>query len=109
AAEVGLHDGTTDRRSPGLAPDTLHALDGHTVRTLPRPPGELLARFCTVNDVHFGEVECGVLNGTAAPPIYTSAPGEDPYPEVMVRAAVADMLVVEPDAVLVKGDLTCMG
>lgn len=107
--EVVLHDGTTERRYQGLAPDTLHELDGHVVRTLPRPPGELLARFCTVNDVHFGEVECGVLNGIDDHPIYTSAPGEDPYPEVMNRAAVADMLAVEPDAVVVKGDLTSMG
>ena len=25
--------------------------------------GELLCRFATVNDVHFGEVECGILDG----------------------------------------------
>ena len=25
----------------------------------PRPTGDLLCRFATVNDVHFGEAECG--------------------------------------------------
>lgn len=44
-----------------LAPGSEHALRGTTVRTLERPPGELLARFATVNDVHFGETVCGKL------------------------------------------------
>src|SRR5690606_10465266 len=43
-----------------LRPDTSYELDGVAFRTLPRP-GELLAVFATVNDVHFGEVECGRL------------------------------------------------
>ena len=33
------------------------------VRTLPRPGGELLCRFATVNDVHFGETQCGIIEG----------------------------------------------
>ena len=31
------------------------------VTTLAQPAGALLATFATVNDVHFGEVECGRL------------------------------------------------
>jgi predicted phosphodiesterase len=107
--EVVLHDGVVEHRHDGLAPDTDYEFEGHRLRTLPRPPGERLATVCTVNDVHFGEVECGILNGIDDHPIYTSAPGDDPYPEVMNRAAIADMRAVHPDAVVVKGDLTSMG
>ena len=107
--EVVLHDGVVEHRHDGLAPDTDYEFEGHRLRTLLRPPGERLATVCTVNDVHFGEVECGILNGIDDHPIYTSAPGDDPYPEVMNRAAIADMRAVHPDAVVVKGDLTSMG
>jgi 3',5'-cyclic-AMP phosphodiesterase len=107
--EAVLHDGATEHRHPGLQADTTYELDGHRFRTLPRPAGERLATVCTVNDVHFGEVECGILNGVDDAPVYTSGPGEDPYPEVMNRAAIADMRAVHPDAVVVKGDLTAMG
>jgi predicted phosphodiesterase len=107
--EAVLHDGTTQHRYRGLAPDTEHHLEGHRFRTLARPPGERLATVCTVNDVHFGEVECGVLNGIDDHPIYTTAPGDEPYPELMNRCAIADIQAAEPDAVVVKGDLTSMG
>src|SRR6266851_4747464 len=93
----------------GLQPDRDYTLEGVEVRTLPRPPGERLATFATVNDVHFGETECGVVEGTAMGPILSSGPGEDPYPEVMNRAAVAEILPLRPDAVVVKGDLTSRG
>ncbi|HEX6235850.1 MAG TPA: metallophosphoesterase [Acidimicrobiales bacterium] len=107
--EAVLHDGTLVHRHEGLAPDTAYDLDGHTFRTLPRPPGQRLATFCTVNDVHFGETECGVLNGIDDDPIYTSAPGEEPYPQLMNRCAIAEMRALDPDVVVVKGDLTSMG
>lgn len=107
--EVVLHDGTVEHRHVGLEPDTAYEFDGHRLRTLARPPGERLATVCTVNDVHFGEIECGILNGIDDHPIYKAAPGDDPYPEVMNRAAVADIRAVDPDTVVVKGDLTAMG
>jgi 3',5'-cyclic-AMP phosphodiesterase len=107
--EAVLHEGTTVHRHDGLAPDTAYDLDGHTFRTLPRPAGERLATFCTVNDVHFGETECGILNGIDDYPIYTTTPGDEPYPELMNRCAIAEMHAVEPDVVVVKGDLTAMG
>ena len=107
--EAVLHDGVEVHAHPGLAPDTTYDLDGHRFRTLTRPPGERLATVATVNDVHFGEVECGILNGVDDDPIYRAAPGDDPYPEVMNRAAIADMKAIDPDAVVVKGDLTSMG
>jgi Icc protein len=107
--EVVLHDRGRPITHAGLAPDTDYEFGGEAVRTLPRPPGERLTTFCTVNDVHFGEVECGHLDGYAEGPIYRAAPGEDPYPVVMNRAVVADIAAVGPSAVVVKGDLTSEG
>jgi 3',5'-cyclic AMP phosphodiesterase CpdA len=106
---AALHDGTVVRRYEGLAPGTLHDLDGVAVRTLPRPDGELLARFGTVNDVHFGEVEAGVVDGLDLGPTFSSPPGAEPYPELMNRAAVAELVAADLDAVVVKGDLTSRG
>jgi predicted phosphodiesterase len=83
-----------------------------TVRTLARPEGRLLATVATANDVHFGETECG---RTGYPeidevgPILRSAPGDPPYPVVMNRAVVESMQALDPDAVVVKGDLTDSG
>ncbi|MET0920981.1 MAG: metallophosphoesterase [Acidimicrobiia bacterium] len=106
----------------GLAPDTNYGLtvDGAPpdrwlppeVRTLARPPGELLTTIATANDVHFGETECGRTgnpNVDSIGPILRVAPGDEPYPRVMGRAAVAEMIELDPDAVVVKGDLTDTG
>ena len=90
----------------GLEPDTDHDLDGVTVRTLPRPGSELLCRFATVNDVHFGETECGILEGFEIGPVFRSEPGEDPYPEMMNPGAIEEISALDPAAVVVKGDLT---
>ena len=75
ADDEAVLDGVVVHEHPGLTPDTDYDLDGHHFRTLPRPPGERLATVATVNDVHFGEVECGVLNGVDDHPVYRSAPG----------------------------------
>ena len=83
-----------------------------TVTTLERPGGRLLATVATVNDVHFGEIECGLLEGWGAElsgPVFTSEPGEDPYPEMMNGAAIDEIEALDPDAVIVKGDLTSRG
>lgn len=97
------------RRWTGLEPDTEHQSDGLVFTTLPRPGGERLATVCTVNDVHFGETQCGVLEGMEMGPIFRSEEGEEPYPIVTNRAAIAEMAAVGPDAVVVKGDLTTHG
>jgi Icc protein len=107
--EAVFHDGVEVHQHGGLEPDTEYERDGLRFRTLPRPPGQRLATVVTVNDVHFGEIECGILNGVDDYPIYTAAPGDDPYPEVMNRGAIADMKAIDPDVVVVKGDLTSMG
>jgi predicted phosphodiesterase len=83
-----------------------------SVRTLDEPPGALVATVATANDVHFGEVLCGLTGDPATDaigPILSSAPGEPPYPEVMGRAAVVEIARLDPDAVVVKGDLTDRG
>ncbi|HEY8544391.1 MAG TPA: metallophosphoesterase [Acidimicrobiales bacterium] len=108
--EVVFHDGLTVRRYEGLTPGTTYQFEGHEVRTLPRPDGELLATFATVNDVHFGELECGRIDGMEnLGPVYRSEPGAEPYPTLMNRCAVAEIAAAEPDAVVVKGDLTAFG
>ncbi|HEX8804649.1 MAG TPA: metallophosphoesterase, partial [Acidimicrobiales bacterium] len=106
--EAVLHDAGVEHRHPGLAPDTPHEIGGHAFRTLPRP-GERLATVCTVNDVHYGETECGILDGIEGGPIHSVPPGAEPYPQLMNRCAIAEMQAVGPDAVVVKGDLTSMG
>ncbi|MCU1496073.1 MAG: hypothetical protein JWM47_26 [Acidimicrobiales bacterium] len=103
-----VHQGHHVRRYPGLSPDTAYQLDGFSFRT-PAAPGELLATFATVNDVHFGEEVCGVIEGSDLGPVFRSGPGEAPYPEVMNRAAVTEVAALAPDAVVVKGDLTANG
>jgi 3',5'-cyclic-AMP phosphodiesterase len=80
------------------------------VTTLARPSGALLATFATVNDVHFGEVECGRL-GTPEElgPILHAEPGAPPYPTVMNAGAISEIEALDPDVVVVKGDLTDRG
>lgn len=131
ATRVGHHEVVTTGRHhvariAGLEPATEYPLsvDGApltevderylpaALTTLERPPGRLLATVATVNDVHFGEVECGrlVMQGQdITGEIFVSGPGEDPYPQVMNGAAIADIDALEADAVVVKGDLTNFG
>ncbi len=107
-------------RVVGLEPETTYEVrvDGvdatellpATVTTLVRPAGKLLATVATVNDVHFGEKECGKL-GTPEElgPVFSAEPGEEPYPEVMNAGAIEEIEALDPDAVVVKGDLTNLG
>jgi 3',5'-cyclic-AMP phosphodiesterase len=109
--EAVLHEDGYPLRVLDLEADTDYTVRGRTFRTLARPAGELLATFATVNDVHFGEVECGVLEGLGAlsGPILRSGEGEAPYPEMMNRAAIEEIARIEPAVVVAKGDLTCDG
>jgi Icc protein len=104
-----LHDGVTTQRYEGLESNSDYELHGIAVRTLTRPPGALLARVATVNDVHFGETECGVIDQHTDGPIIRPLPGESPYPELMNRAAAAEVATIAPDAMVVKGDLSVDG
>jgi predicted phosphodiesterase len=106
---VVIHDGERVHRYEGLSPGTAHPLDGVTARTLHRPDGALLCRLATVNDVHFGEVECGRIDDHPEGPIVRPEPGERPYPDMMNACAVREIDAVAPVAVIVKGDLTAAG
>ena len=106
---VVLHADGATHRFDGLTPDTAYSFLGAEVRTLPRPPGQLLCTFATVNDVHFGEVECGRIDDHPMGPILRRADGDDPYPLVMNQGAATEIAAIAPDAVLVKGDLTSDG
>jgi Icc protein len=106
---IVIHDGQHVERRNGLTPDTDYDIDGTTVRTLRRPAGELLSRFATVNDVHFGEVEAGRLDEDSTGLVRRVPEGAEPYPEVMNRSAAAEMLAIDPSAVIVKGDLSVDG
>ena len=85
------------------------ALTTVDVTTLPLPGGDLLAHVATVNDVHFGELVAGKIGDLTDGPLRHVAPGDEPYPEVMNRAAVAEIAAIQPDAVIVKGDLSLDG
>ncbi|MBA2608366.1 MAG: metallophosphoesterase [Actinobacteria bacterium] len=104
-----VFDGPKVTRLDDLAPDADFEFDHVVGRTLPRPAGELLCRVATVNDVHFGETRCGVVEGTNIGPVLEAAPGEAPYPDTMNRAAVDEIKAIDPAAVVAKGDLTTTG
>ncbi len=106
---VVLHDGVTAFRFEGLEPDTDYRFSGVDVHTLPRPNGELLCRFATVNDVHFGEVECGRIGDDPNGPMRRVADGEPPYPETMNRAAADEIEAAGVIALFAKGDLSAAG
>ena len=106
--EAVIHDGAEVRAYDGLAPGSDQEIEGFAFRTLP-DLGERLATFATVNDVHFGEELCGVIDGFDVGPTFSTEPGATPYPEVMNGGAIAEMTALGPDVVMVKGDLTCKG
>jgi Icc protein len=93
-------------RLDGLHPGSIHHVGNHEVQTLQRPSGELLCRVGTVNDLHFGELECGKIDDDPRGPIQRVEPGEPPHPLTMNRAAVAEMASADLLAIVVKGDLT---
>src|SRR3546814_19652286 len=50
-----------------------------------------------------------IMDGLPDGPVFRSLPGEEPYPELMNRGAIQEIRAIEPDAVVVKGDLTSDG
>jgi 3',5'-cyclic-AMP phosphodiesterase len=106
--EAVVFEGAQARHFEDLQPDTAYSFGGAPWRTLPRPGGEQLATVATVNDTHFGEELCGLAEVNVGPVLSVGA-GEEPYPEVMNRAAVTEIASIGPDAVVAKGDLTSTG
>ena len=87
-------------RRPGRPVET-----AATVRTLAPPPGALLCRFATVNDLHIGERRFGASR------MIREAPSAmvDAYPVRCARAALAEAVAWGAGAVVAKGDLTYHG
>jgi Icc protein len=79
------------------------------VRTLRRPPGEVLARVATVSDLHFGEEVCGLGPTGDESPVFRAADENPPYWQYMNEAVVDDINATGVDAVVMKGDLTGEG
>jgi 3',5'-cyclic-AMP phosphodiesterase len=110
AHDLAREDGSVDLvRLTDLQPGSIHHVGNHEVQTLSRPDGELLCRIGTVNDLHFGEVECGRIDDDPRGPIQRVEPGQPPHPETMNRAAASEMAAADLAAVVVKGDLTTDG
>ncbi|HEY8060525.1 MAG TPA: hypothetical protein VID94_17295, partial [Acidimicrobiales bacterium] len=106
--EAVVHVDGAARVYDDLTPGTDYAYDGHEFRTF-ADLGERLATVATVNDVHFGETVCGILENYDDGPTFSAEPGADPYPEVMNRSVIADITAIAPDVVVAKGDLTTHG
>jgi Icc protein len=98
----------------GLEPDTMYPLiveaEGLGRRlvtrftTLPSPPGQLLCRFATINDIHIGERRFGARGRIVD--IWPLPAGYDPYTVRCARAAIDEALAWGAEAIVVKGDLT---
>ncbi|MEV0712634.1 metallophosphoesterase family protein [Nocardia aurea] len=75
--------------------------------TLVPPPGRLLRTLALANDVHYGETVSGLVVGDF-PPGFRQAPGQPPYPEVMLSALLDDLRRPDRAAqrLLLAGDLT---
>lgn len=109
-----FHDGVVVTVLDGLEPATDYEHAGIRFTTLSRPDGALRCRLASVNDLHFGEVEAGRLGASDLGPIQRRPADTTPYPELMNRTAVAEMMLSETSdgalaAVMVKGDLTSNG
>lgn len=101
-----FHHGQHVIRHENLEPHTFYTEHGIDFHTLARPSGKLLSRIATVNDVHYGETECGRIDDLTDGPIQRTAPGEEPHPVVMNTGAISEMRALNPNVVIVKGDLT---
>jgi 3',5'-cyclic-AMP phosphodiesterase len=124
--------GTRLVRIEGLAPDAEHRIEievagapdlergkyfSGRARTLPAPRGRRVARFASLNDLHFGEPRFGGTPksdgefGEPAPkfPVALETDGDVPYWQVMNEDAVADINALGVDATFIKGDIADMG
>jgi 3',5'-cyclic-AMP phosphodiesterase len=124
--------GTRYLRVAGLTPDLEHRVeieaDGAPgaeptryfpgrARTLPAPRGKCVARFATLNDLHFGEERFGGTlqsdgdYGEPGPgyPVARETDGDVPYWQLMNEDAVADINRLRVDAAFIKGDIADRG
>lgn len=64
------------------------------------PPGQELARFATISDLHLGTQRFGMLR------TITERGVEEPHPLRCARAAIAEALAWGAQRIVIKGDLT---
>jgi predicted phosphodiesterase len=74
-------------------------------RTLAPPPGRLLCRFATVNDIHVGERAFGLLRTLSLP----DGSSAENHSLLCARTALQEALAWGAEAVVAKGDLTYHG
>ena len=104
--EAVVYDGGRVTAHDGLTPDTDYDLDGIAFRTLARPGGERLATSPPSTTSTSARPCAGCSRASTSAPSSRASPGEPPYPETMNRGAITEIAAIEPDAVVVKGDLT---
>jgi len=75
------------------------------VTTLVPPPGEPRLTFATMNDVHIGCDEVGLIEGGGE--AFTWPDPANPHYTFALESAVSEINALNVDLVLVKGDLTC--
>ena len=104
-----VHEGLEVRRYEGLEPDTDHDIEGFAFRTLPEPgraAGHL--RHGQRRPLRRGGVRAHRRLGRG-PGVPEPSPATTRTPRSMNRGAVAEIAALDPDAVVVKGDLTSNG
>ena len=116
AAEVtrpGPGAATLEHLTPATSLELTVRVPGHgpraqrvaRFRTLAPPPGELLSRFATVNDLHLGESHFGLLGRMREP----RGAHDEAYPARCARAALTEALAWGAETIVAKGDLTWSG
>ncbi|MBN1945285.1 MAG: metallophosphoesterase family protein [Bradymonadales bacterium] len=87
-----------------LAWEDPFGLSPRSLVTLARPPGARLFRFATLNDLHMGCDEVGLINGTGQ--AFCWPDPDNPHYLFSARSAVAELNQRGVDLVFVKGDLS---
>jgi 3',5'-cyclic-AMP phosphodiesterase len=100
-----------------LCPDTVYDLTVESagsprrpvqpIATLPAPPGRLLSKFATINDLHLGEPAFGYPQ--TIEDVYPLPAGWEPYAVRCARAALEEAMDWGASTIVVKGDLTLDG
>ncbi len=85
-------------------PDVPRSWTRQRFRTLEPPPGEEIARFATISDMHIGEISFGTRASLMEVPVPDEA-----HPVRATRAALTALGRWGADSVIVKGDLTHNG
>jgi len=77
------------------------------IATLPSPPGPLIHKFATINDLHLGEDAFGIRH--TIEDVWPLPPGWKPYTWRCARAAIDEAIEWGAQTLVVKGDLTAGG